>query len=127
MGLHDPVETTAGKRRRALYGVPVLQEHVRVEQGPGGVVTLHTKCGRGSSIFDRFRPSVIDRKYELDAFGAFVVERMDQEHSVRDIIGEFHTHFGMSRREAELGVGAFLKMLTQRNVAAVLAAEGSRT
>ena len=114
------------RRRRALYGIPILQDHVRVEQGLGGIVTLHTKCGRGPSLFDRFRPRVVERKYELDAFGAFVVERMDQEHSVRDIIGEFHTHFGMSRREAELGVGAFLKMLTQRNVAAVLPAEEAR-
>ncbi|MDA0322868.1 MAG: PqqD family protein [Verrucomicrobia bacterium] len=126
MGFHDPTEATAFRRRRALLGVPVLQEHVRVEQCAKGVMTLHAKCGRGPSIFERFRPPVVDRKYELDEFGAFVVSRMDRERSVRDIIGEFQSHFGMSRREAELGVGAFLKILTQRNVAAVLPGKGAR-
>jgi len=127
MGFHDPTEATAFRRRRALLGVPVLQEHVRVEQCAEGVTTLYIKCGRGLSIFDRFRPRVINRKYELDEFGAFVVSLMDRQRSVRDIIGEFQSHFGMSRREAELGVAAFLKILTQRNVATVLPGTGARS
>jgi hypothetical protein len=107
-------------RRQALAGVPVFNRAMRVEDAPSGGLVLRIDETRGPGFLDRFRPRRSERRYELDAFGAFVVRLVDSQRTVLDIIDCFQKEFGMSRRESELGVVAFVKMLMQRRVISVV-------
>ena len=104
------------ERRKALSSVPMFHEHVKVERRGDDVTTVCTQEPRGASFFERFRPRLSERRYELDTFGTFVVQQVDAQRTVMNIINAFQKRFGMSRRESEMGVVAFLKILMQRHV-----------
>lgn len=107
-------------RRRSLDGVPILNPGVTIDTGDGGKMYVRMKIGRGPSFFDRFRPAVMEKKYELDDFGAFVAGRVDGNRTVAEIITDFEKRFKMSRRESEFGVVAFMKTLMKRGVLSVV-------
>ena len=107
-------------RRMALEGVPVMRPGVSIEQSPEGLVRVCMTIKRGTGFFERMRPAETKRSYELDEFGAFVVSLVDGERTVLDVVNEFEKRFKMSRREVELSVVAFFKLLMQRNVLAVV-------
>lgn len=109
-------------RREALRGVPVLPEHVSIEMCDGQPHRLRSTQARGTGFMERFRPPRIERAFELDAFGAFVIAEIDGTRTVMEVVQRFRRHFGTSRREAELGVVAFIKMLLKRNLVAVVVA-----
>ncbi len=106
-------------RRQSLAGVPVLNQGVRAEPGGDGGLLLRLALKPESGWMARFRPPVDSRRYELDAFGAFVVSQVDGRCTVMEIINRFQEKFGMSRRESELGVVAFIKMLMKRHLLSV--------
>lgn len=106
-------------RRRALGGIPVLASGVTVEPVDGGGVRVSMIVKRGVGFFERFRPAAMTRSYELDEFGRFVLEMVDGQRSVLDIVNAFEQRFPMARREVELAVVAFFKMLMQRRVLSV--------
>ncbi len=120
MGLLKKREKNTVDRRQSLAGVPVLHDNVEVVEGENGVATLKMKIHRGRSFLDRFRPPVMERKYELDEFGTFVVLQMRKRRDVLSIIRAFERRFGMSHRESELGVVAFVKTLMKRDVLSVV-------
>jgi hypothetical protein len=107
-------------RRRALAGVPVFNGDARVEAGADCAALLRMAETRGPGFLDRFRPRRSERRYALDDFGAFVVRQIDGRRTVLEIINRFEEQFRMSRRESELGVVAFIKMLMQRRVISVV-------
>lgn len=106
-------------RRRSLEGVPVLNLGVGVENADSGKTFLRLASPCRAGWLDRFRPRVDARRFELDEFGAFVVQLIDGQRNVMDIIDRFECNFGMSRRESELGVVAFIKMLMKRRLLSV--------
>lgn len=113
-------------RRQSLDAVPLLAEGVQTEaHGAEGGLALQVSFSQGSTWMNRFRPRVDSRRYELDAFGSFVVQQFDGQRSVREIMDRFQEHFGMSRRESELGVVAFIKMLLQRRLVMIWAETAS--
>lgn len=120
MALLKKREKTSVDRRQSLAGVPVLHDNVEILEGQDGVVTLKLYIPRGRGFLDRFRPPVMERKYELDEFGAFVVQQVQKRKDVLTIIRAFERRFGMSHRESELGVVAFVKTLMKRNVLSVV-------
>ena len=121
MSLYWQRERRNVDRRQALAGVPIFNRAVRLETGEAGGLLLRIDEARGPGFLDRFRPPRTERRFALDEFGSFVVRLIDCERTVLDIVGRFQEEFGMSRREAELGVVAFIKMLMQRNVVSVVA------
>ena len=120
MALLQKREKKSVDRRQSLAGVPILHDNVEVLEGEGGVVTLKLYIRRGRSFLDRFRPAVMERKYELDEFGTFVVQQVQKRKDVLNIIRAFERRFGMSHRESELGVVAFVKTLMKRDVLSVV-------
>lgn len=60
------------------------------------------------------RPMI--KEVELDEMGTFVWERIDGEHSVRNIAEAFVKEYGVQTREAELSVTAFIKTIGQRGI-----------
>ncbi len=107
-------------RRQSLACVPVLNTGVELAWTADGKAWLQAERTHAApSWMDRFRPRVDHRRYELDEFGGFVVGLMDGRRTVLEIIDHFQEAFGMSRRESELGVVAFVKMLMQRSLLSV--------
>jgi len=107
-------------RRASLAGVPILHHNVSLIEQPDHLVTLKVKAERTGSLFDRLRPPGMVKSYELDEFGSFVVRQLDNRKSVLDVVRAFQQRFGLSAREAELGVVAFIKLLMQRQVLTVV-------
>ncbi len=108
-------------KRESLAGIPALNPDVTLHEPEGKPAFVASKLRRGTGFLERFRPPVMNKRYELDEFGAFVVRHVDGQRSVLEIIHLFHERFGMSRREAELGVVAFVKILMQRGLISVFA------
>jgi len=106
-------------RRRSLAGVPCLHTNVCLEDITPATVALKVQLPRGIGFFDRFAPAVSERRYELDEFGTFVVRQIQQRKSVLEIVRAFKDFFGLSHRESELGVVAFIKMLMKRRLLSV--------
>ncbi|MFH1732398.1 MAG: PqqD family protein [Planctomycetota bacterium] len=120
MALLRKREKNSVDRRRSLAGVPVFHDNVEIIGGDEGNITLKVQVRRGYGFLERFRPPVTERKYELDEFGTFVVRQVRKRKNVLAIIRAFERRFGMSHRESELGVVAFVKMLMKRNVLSVV-------
>lgn len=120
MGLLRKREKNSIDRRRSLAGVPVFHDNVEIIEGDEGNITLKVQVRRGYGFLERFRPPVTERKYELDEFGTFVVRQVRKRKKVLGIIRAFERQFGMSHRESELGVVAFVKILMKRNVVSVV-------
>lgn len=106
-------------RRQSLIGVPVLNGAVEFGPDDAGKMMLRVTFPPHATWMDRFRPPVDTRRYELDDFGGFVVDQIDGTRTVLEIINGFQEEFGMSRRESELGVVAFIKMLMKRRLLSV--------
>jgi hypothetical protein len=110
-------------RRMALEGVALIRPGVTLEPATGGTVRVSVTRNRGDGFFERMRPPVVKRSYELDEFGSFVIGLVDGHRTVLDVINAFEQRFRMSRREVELAVVAFFKLLMQRDVVAVVVPE----
>ena len=108
---HDDID-----RRRALEGIPVINPGVSVETDSKGISRVSLMLRRGAGIFDWMRPKESPRSYDLDEFGTFVIKMVDGKTTVLDIMNAFQERFKLSRREVELSVVAFLKLLMQRHV-----------
>lgn len=109
-------------RARSLQGIPVLTEHVEIENAytnERGMVLL-SRLPRGRGWLSRFGPPVIERRLELDELGAFVVRNIDGKTDVARIVTFFRERYRVSVREAELSVVAFLKSLIKRGVVAIV-------
>lgn len=120
MSLFWQREKKYADRRAALAGVPRLCPETEIVEVAKGLLKLKVPVPRGAGWFDRFRPAVREKIYELDEFGGFVVRQIDGRRDVLTIVDAFERRFGMSRREAELSVVAFFNMLIQRRVVSVV-------
>jgi hypothetical protein len=111
----------------ALEGVPILHPGVGVEEMANGNRRVTMTIGRGPGFFEKLRPLQTRRSYELDEFGTFVIALVNGQRSVLDVVNAFEERFQMSRREVELSVVAFFKLLMQRNVVGVEVPDAPQT
>ncbi len=65
------------------------------------------------------RPSA-RKTFELDALGVFVWQAIDNRKTVEQLIRHFAREKRVALREAEVSILAFLKMLTQRGLIALV-------
>lgn len=107
-------------RRTALGGVPTIRPGVSLEDMADGNVRVTMTIKRGTGFFERMRPPETKRSYDLDEFGTFAIRLVNGNRTVLDVVNEFEKRFKLSRREVELSVVAFFKLLMQRNVLAVV-------
>lgn len=112
-------------RRRALEGIPVINPGVKIESDTSGNSRVSLMLRRGAGIFDWMRPKESPRSYDLDEFGTYVIKMVDGKKTVLEMINAFEERFKMSRREVELSVVAFLKLLMQRHVLSLTVEGGS--
>ncbi len=106
-------------RKRSLDGVPLLVPGLNQEMTPAGTLALTVRWRRGKGWLARFQPAIMERRVKLDEIGTFVFQQIDGKRSTRDIIGILATRYKLNRRDAELSVVEFLKVLARRHVIAV--------
>ena len=124
MGLFSRQQKTSIDKRQTLHAVPLVKSGVSISRGESGLVSVTLEIKRGRGFLDRFRPLVTEKTYELDEFGTFVIDTINGKTPIIDIAREFQKRFSMSRRECELGVVAFVKLLLQRQIIDVTAEGG---
>ena len=115
--------TTAEKkgldRRTSLEGIPILNPGVEVKARDDGKLLLKTTIRRRGGFMARFLPESLTRQYKLDELGSFVVREINGKRTAEEIIDDFVSRFRTNRREAELSVVQFLKMLLERQVVSI--------
>ena len=115
--------TTAEKkgldRRTSLEGIPFLNPGVAVSERDDGKLLVKTTIRRRSGFLARFLPESLTRQYKLDELGSFVIREIDGKKNTEEIIDDFVARFRTNRREAELSVVQFLKMLLERQVVSI--------
>jgi len=121
MGIFTKKKPKEVNRRESLAGIPIRNESLTVlekDDGSGSVVKISVP--RGVHFLDRFRPAVMEKRFELDELGTYVLGLIDDKKSARELVDAFASHHGVNRREAELSVVSFLKMLMQRQVVSIV-------
>ena len=123
MGMFDlDTDGNAGDRRELLVSRPMMSAAAHETSVDGDETTVAVKVKSGKGFLSRFRPAIMEKRYQLDVFGTFVLRQIDAKRTVLDIVDLFKERFKLSRRESELGVVAFMKILNQRHVINVVAA-----
>lgn len=107
-------------KRSSLAGIPVVNESVTSETRDDGNLTVTVSLKRGHGILARFQPRKMERPYRLDELGSFVWRQIDGKRSARKIVDAFAARYKVNRREAELSVVEFIKMLTQRQAISIV-------
>ena len=92
----------------------------RVELDNGGqrITTVHRTTGLRRWLLRI--PERMERTIELDALGIDVLERCDGRTPVHDIVASMAESHQLDPLEAEQAVTAFLRMLIQRGVVAMV-------
>lgn len=121
MGIFTKRKPKEVNRRESLAGIPIRSESLTVlekDDGSGSVVKI--RVPRSAHFLDRFRPAVMEKRFELDELGTYVLGLIDGKKSSRELVDAFASDYGVNRREAELSVVSFLKMLMQRQVISIV-------
>jgi len=122
MGLFKKKVHPVISRSQALDMVPVRNTEVKEAAMDDGLLRLSYplavkpwfgRLAEKVGMWDK-RPMI--KEVELDEMGTFVWERIDGEHSVRNIAEAFVKEYGVQTREAELSVTAFIKTIGQRGI-----------
>lgn len=108
-------------RRESLDGVAVVCHGVQAVREGGRLLLVRPPPPRPPPRFRlfAFRLSLPEKRVALDDLGAEVFDAIDGRRSVRQIAEAFATRHGVNRREAQLSVAAFLRLLMQRGLVAV--------
>jgi len=66
------------------------------------------------------------KNFELDARGRLFLRLCDGERTVADIVEEFAREYGLSLLEARIAVAAFIELLLQKGVIALVGVRGDK-
>jgi hypothetical protein len=77
---------------------------------------LPGRSDRFGIFLERFFGPPGKRRVGLDAFGARIWTLCDGAHTVDDLVGVTSSQYKLNRRQAEVSVLAFMKMLSQRRL-----------
>lgn len=95
---------------------------------PGLVmITVPRKSGALTGVLARLLQAPDARKIELDEFGSAIWEQCDGKHSVDELARYTSSTYKLNRRQAEVSVIAFMKMLSQRRLIGFVEAKGQGT
>ena len=108
-------------RADALAARPVATEilrRVKLENGGQRITTVHRTTGYRRWLLRM--PERVERTIELDALGVDVLDRCNGHTPVGDIVAAMAQGHGIDPPEAEQAVTAFLRMLIQRGIVAMV-------
>ena len=100
----------------------VVWEMKSDDEVPGVKLTVPRRDDRIGQILSRFLHVPATKTIELDEFGAQVWSRCDGAHSVEQLINFTCDTYKLNRRQAEVSVITFMRMLAQRRLIGLSAA-----
>ncbi len=117
-GKHRPTRT------EALAALPVRNDLIRwfKEDGEANLF-IPRKKGRFGDLVGRVFRLPDDKQLVLDRVGSGVWELCDGFHSVERILDYVQRRHKLTRREAEVSVGTYLKILAERNLIGIKSGE----
>ncbi len=83
---------------------------------PGVQITVPRRDDRMGQVLSRLFQIPATKTIELDEFGAAVWEKCDGRHSVEQLVTFTATAYKLNRRQAEVSVVSFMRMLAQRRL-----------
>lgn len=83
---------------------------------PGVQITVPRREDKVGQILSRLFQIPATKTIELDEFGAAVWEKCDGRHSVEQLVTFTATAYKLNRRQAEVSVVSFMRMLAQRRL-----------
>ncbi|NOZ22663.1 MAG: PqqD family protein [Planctomycetes bacterium] len=105
-------------REQSLSAIPVRNQAVEVTRDETGLVSISIPRKKAwwvdllAKVF--FVPE--QKRVGLDEIGSYVWDRCDGKNNVRAIVGEFQKKFKLNRKEAELSMLNYLKLLAKKRL-----------
>ncbi len=111
-------------REKSLVLKPVRNPAVQWERNPPEdddvpgrmVLRVPIKTGRMTRMLTRVLSMPDSKTIELDEFGGGVWEMCDGRHTVEQLVGHTCQSYQLNRRQAEVSVMAFMRMLLERRL-----------
>ncbi len=83
---------------------------------PGAELTVPRREDKLGQVMSRIFQIPATKTIELDEFGAAVWEKCDGRHSVEQLVAFTSSAYKLNRRQAEVSVVSFMRMLAQRRL-----------
>jgi phage terminase large subunit-like protein len=108
-------------RQDAMRVSPVRNPNLEWELDEDGVVTATLKRPQDlrNRLIGGFLMLPESRKLKLDEVGTFVWDLCDGQHTVADLVSAMTEKYKLSRREVEVSLTEFLRMLAKRGMIVV--------
>ncbi len=107
-------------RRQSLDAVPVLNGGFTPATRADGAIDLVIRAPRRKSLLSRFMPAEVEQRFKLDELGTFVYGQIDGIRTVEQIMAAFTARFRLNKRETEISVAAFLRLLGERKIISIV-------
>lgn len=101
---------------RPVRTASVAWEPKADSDAPGVQITVPRREDKMGQILSRLFQIPATKTIELDEFGAAVWEKCDGKHSVEQLVTFTATAYKLNRRQAEVSVVSFMRMLAQRRL-----------
>ena len=95
------------------------------DETPGAQLVVPRRDDKLGQILSRVFQIPATKTIELDEFGAAVWEKCDGQHSVEQLIGFTCSAYKLNRRQAEVSVVTFMRMLAQRRLIGLETGKGT--
>lgn len=109
-------KTATLDRRRSLDAIPVLNGGFVRAPRADGAIDLVIRGPRPKGLLARFMPPTLEQRFKLDELGTAVYGLVDGVRTVEQIMDAFAAQYRLNKREAEVSVAAFLRMLAERKI-----------
>ena len=105
-------------REKSLASVPVRNELLEFEEDEKGLVSI--KIPRKDTCWVKVMSKIMyvpsSKVFSLDEVGSYVWRMCDGQTTVKELMEDFQEKFKLSRKEAEISIVAFLRMLAQKGI-----------
>ena len=101
---------------RPVRTASVAWEPKADSDAPGVQITVPRREDKMGQVLSRLFQIPATKTIELDEFGAAVWEKCDGKHSVEQLVTFTATAYKLNRRQAEVSVVSFMRMLAQRRL-----------
>ena len=88
----------------------------------GQRITIEVRPSRASKWVLRL-PETVERKFELDPFGVYIIDHSDGQKTVRFIIKKLAKRYQLDPVEAEQAVVTFIQILVRKGVLSLVVQE----
>jgi len=108
-------------REQSLASLPVKNAAIEEFIDDAGMVTLRIPRRKAwwISVMGFFFYMPEARTIALDEIGSFVWKLCDGKHTVRDLIAEVSSKYQITKKEAEVSLVAYLRMLGKKRLVAI--------